>query len=69
VFGIRALSVDTEAVRTTRTGQGGAEVGVYHRMPGRARPSLKTLSPFLPNALAALIIKGIFDGLPARLQD
>jgi hypothetical protein len=39
----------------------GAEVGVYHRMPGRARPSLETLSSFLPNALAALIIKGIAD--------
>jgi hypothetical protein len=34
----------------------GAEVGVYHRMPGRARP---TSLPFLPSAMEAFILKGI----------
>lgn len=36
----------------------GAEVGVYHRVPGRARPSLKQLS-FLPKPLALFIIAAI----------
>jgi hypothetical protein len=36
----------------------GAEVGVYHRVPGRARPSLQTLS-FLPAPLAAFIVASI----------
>jgi hypothetical protein len=38
----------------------GAEVGVYHRVPGRARPSLQQLiSLGLPQPLAALIVAGI----------
>jgi len=38
----------------------GAEVGVYHRMPGRARPSLQQLTSLgIPNTLAGLIVAGI----------
>lgn len=38
----------------------GAEVGVYHLMPGRARPSLQQLiSLGIPESFAALIIAGI----------
>lgn len=36
----------------------GAEVGIYHRMPGRARPTLQSLS-FLPAPLAAFIVSTI----------
>lgn len=36
----------------------GAEVGVYHRVPGRARPTLESLS-FLPGPFAAFIIASI----------
>jgi hypothetical protein len=36
----------------------GGEVGIYHRIPGRARPTLKELS-FLPKVLAAFIIAAI----------
>jgi hypothetical protein len=36
----------------------GAEVGVYHRVPGRARPTMEQLS-FLPKPLALFIISGI----------
>jgi hypothetical protein len=36
----------------------GAEVGVYHRVPGRARPTLDSLS-FLPTPLATFIITTI----------
>jgi hypothetical protein len=38
----------------------GAEVGVYHRVPGRARPTLDQLVNLgVPEALAAFIIAGI----------
>jgi hypothetical protein len=38
----------------------GAEVGVYHRVPGRARPSLQQLiSLGIPATLAGLIVAGI----------
>jgi len=36
----------------------GGEVGVYHRMPGRLRPTLQSLS-FLPQAFAAFIVATI----------
>jgi hypothetical protein len=36
----------------------GAEVGVYHRVPGRARPTLQSLS-FLPAPFAAFIVATI----------
>jgi hypothetical protein len=36
----------------------GAEVGVYHRVPGRARPTLDSLS-FLPAPFAAFIVGAI----------
>jgi hypothetical protein len=36
----------------------GAEVGVYHRVPGRARPTVQSLS-FLPAPLAAFIVATI----------
>ena len=36
----------------------GAEVGVYHRVPGRARPTMASLS-FLPLPLAAFIVTTI----------
>jgi hypothetical protein len=36
----------------------GAEVGVYHRVPGRARPTLSSLS-FLPSPFAAFIVTTI----------
>lgn len=36
----------------------GAEVGIYHRVPGRARPTLKSLS-FLPKPLAVFIIAAV----------
>jgi hypothetical protein len=36
----------------------GAEVGVYHRIPGRARPTLQSLS-FLPTPFAAFIVASI----------
>ena len=38
----------------------GAEVGVYHRVPGRARPTLQQLQSLgIPGQLASLIISGI----------
>jgi len=38
----------------------GGEVGVYHRVPGRARPTLEQLIALgVPQALAALIVAGI----------
>ncbi|MBV9157999.1 MAG: hypothetical protein JO097_17170 [Acidobacteriaceae bacterium] len=38
----------------------GAEVGVYHRVPGRARPTLQQLLALgVPSSLATLIIAGI----------
>jgi len=36
----------------------GGEVGVYHRMPGRSRPTLQSLS-FLPQGFAAFIVTTI----------